>query len=761
MTPVTPLDATDTWGDLLVSLPEPSPASLSTSGSMSSGEYSSLFDVGTIAGGGGLPRSLWFHEEMSRPRFCLGKVGELKFCVKHVVGDTGRSCGVLKHETKKFHPLQDFGYVVVADGQVLCQPALDTSAFTLKQLQVIKERKFKSVEWESIIESFKSGTLPEWFPKDVIVINSTLTKVIETDEEEEQDEALLLSPKLSAKKGGIFEDLPTLFFDGEDLKMDSDEVGEKEECSATWRSGVDKKLAAIQMQWSLPFAELEANNAVLVADLKNMYQRIKDLGGIIGVKWPFTMQTNTVYSLIAGLESQVEQVQEAQQNLSYTMSAQLGEVLRQLKSISMQKQDLDSVKMAIANTKTQLSNLDKIVEVFNKRFSVIRPVLMNIKNQVHLDSRESSGSQPNLDILTQRLRDLELRMQDKEDWNPEPVEGSALMRLESILKDQAAKIKILENRVVGEGIQMGNLCYQTFEELKLWVKLNVPKGRFGLFVDGHSFLEFFTSSGHLDTEMSAAAENHSEKAGYATYQETQVAGSFKNLFPAVFGKGGAANVDDSLCLPAISHGDKWNNGSTGLHHQLMRNMNDVSYELDSSIKLVLQDYSEAKQLAIDCVTHSKRFVIDLITFMSTEYAVWQQRGLGKREAWLIVCQIVRKIFEDLQSARISARSARDRRDIDFSTASFIYATLKCHGIMADYVKHQFHDHPAVSAVITRHLASNFVKPEVSGSGEKKVAALSSKVDALEAKVQLLLKDKNPKHNKDPKNLRKKGGEEEL
>jgi hypothetical protein len=53
MTPVTPLDATDTWGDLLVSLPEPSPASLSTSGSMSSGEYSSLFDVGTIAGGAG------------------------------------------------------------------------------------------------------------------------------------------------------------------------------------------------------------------------------------------------------------------------------------------------------------------------------------------------------------------------------------------------------------------------------------------------------------------------------------------------------------------------------------------------------------------------------------------------------------------------------------------------------------------------------------------------------------------------------------
>ncbi len=92
---------------------------------------------------------------------------------------------------------------------------------------------------------------------------------------------------------------------------------------------------------------------------------------------------------------------------------------------------------------------------------------------------------------------------------------------------------------------MGNLCFQPFEELKVWVNINIPQGRFGLFVDGHSFLEFFTAAVHLDTDASAAAESPLEKAGYATYQETQVAGSFKNLFPTVFGKGGAANVDDA------------------------------------------------------------------------------------------------------------------------------------------------------------------------------------------------------------------------
>jgi hypothetical protein len=184
--------------------------------------------------------------------------------------------------------------------------------------------------------------------------------------------------------------------------------------------------------------------------------------------------------------------------------------------------------------------------------------------------------------------------------------------------DLEEKIKILENRVVSSGVQMGGCVFQSFDDLLVWVRIKVPKGRFGLFVDGHSFLEDFTLSGHIDTEAGTAAFSNSQKAGFATYVEAQLAVSFKNLFPIVFGKGGSASLDDSDCLPAISNGDKWNNGSTGVHHQLMRNMNDVSYQLDSSIKKVFKDHGEACQLAVDCVTASKRFVIDLIAFMSQE-----------------------------------------------------------------------------------------------------------------------------------------------
>jgi len=253
-------------------------------------------------------------------------------------------------------------------------------------------------------------------------------------------------------------------------------------------------------------------------------------------------------------------------------------------------------------------NTDKTLAVFNQRFSTIKTFMQ--RTQIEDPSDGIPHTSRNTLSKTEETH----------------LSESVARRI----ADLEEKIKILENRVVGAGVQMGSFVFQSFDDLVRWVQVKIPKGRFGLFVDGHSFLEFFTLSGHVDTEAGTAALSHSIKAGFSTYVEAQLAVSFKNLFPAVFGKGGSASMDDSECLPAIANGDKWNNGSTGIHHQLMRNMNDVSYQLDSSIKKVLKDHPEGRQLAIDCVTASKRFVIDLIAFMSQEYATWQQRGFSKK-----------------------------------------------------------------------------------------------------------------------------------
>jgi hypothetical protein len=61
----------------------------------------------------------------------------------------------------------------------------------------------------------------------------------------------------------------------------------------------------------------------------------------------------------------------------------------------------------------------------------------------------------------------------------------------------------------------------------------------------------------------------------------------------------------------------------------------------------------------------------------------------------------------------------------------MYATLKCHAIMAEYVKHIIPYYPAVSAAITSHLASNFIKPEAGGADVKKFTALGNKIDSFD------------------------------
>jgi hypothetical protein len=377
-------------------------------------------------------------------------------------------------------------------------------------------------------------------------------------------------------------------------------------------------------------------------------------------------------------------------------------------------------------TQGWMSATEQMLEVFKKRFGVIRPLL----NHFSSSKEQEDLGEASVESLNRRILDMQ------------------------------EKIKTLGNQAVGSGVQLGSCVFQSFEDLLKWVQGKVPKGCFRLFIDGHLFLEFFTFSGHIDTETGAAAFSHSMKVGFTTYIEAQLAISFKNLFPTVFGKGGSATMDELECLPAITNGDKWNNGSTGLHHQLLRNMNDVSHRIDSTIKKVLHDHLEAHQLVIDCVTASKCFAIDLISFMSQEYAMWQQRGFTKKDAWQIVCQLVHRIFEDMQSARISARNVQDLDDLDFTTASSLYATLKCHEIMEGYMKHQFHAHPHISSIIKRHLAANFVKPELlqefkHTALENKVKALATKVDSYSSKLELLVSKEKEKF-KSEKEKGKKG-----
>jgi hypothetical protein len=713
------IDDDEDWGTLSV-LP-PSSSRPSTTSSVTSGEFNAFTFVGSAIAGGGPKRRLWVLKEGLVP--CLGKVGaNNKICIRPCVEGFDH-CGTARHSVKS-QVQPDFAHIRITDNQVYAAPTWNLSSFLEKQRGSILSIQLTAADWEKDFKSIESGEYPEW-----------LVKIMEEDVQDnssvsDQVSVQLLSPVAAKSKQGVFELLPTFSFESANSEGNTRE-NEFEVDADTRLFKVENKIEKLKSKLNRPFRDIDASYSVMVNDIQKLHDRVKTLTLLVG-SFPSKMQglPISLCRMYVEIKEKTNGLVIFKDHLSpfvNKLSLDLENLKKTVNSMQEEFGEFQDLPLQFEQW-TQASNRN--FEAFNRRFASIKSVLS--RNLSAYDDDKENVKQSSLSA------------------DPDQISSDILYRQILSLEET---IKLLESRVVGAGVQLGGLVFQSFDDLLAWVKIKVPKGRFGVFVDGHSFLEFFSLLGHVDTEAGTAAFSHSQKAGFSTYIEAQLAISFKNLFPIVFGKGGSPSMDDAECLPAISSGDKWNNGSTGIHHQLMRNMNDVSYQLDSSIKKVLKDHSDARQLAFDCVTASKRFVIDLIAFMSQEYSTWQQRGFSKKDAWLVVSQIVRRIFEDLQSARISARNAQDFDDIDFTTATFLYATLRCHDVMEGYVKHQFHAHPHVSSVITRHLAANFVKPEQSqdskiSSMDTKVKALGAKLDSYVSKLELFISKEKAKHKQD-------------
>ena len=664
------------------------------------------------------------------------KDGNVKFCIKPCEASS-KSCDTVRHAHSKVKVLSKQGYLKSSDQVALLHNALDCSSFSEEQVAVIQAQALTVSDWEQILQDFQKGSYPAWFIVDeALKYNpASLTTPGVPTATPRTIKPELVSPRLVDGPGGFFSQIPTLSFDSVESQSSADsDVASQTDKNLLLRTlkTYDSRFQKIKDAWGKPFLDIEANMLLLLKDIKVMQASIGSNQPVQGKSF------DSVWNALGGLGQSVKRLESNQTTILDQVDSQITEMVDNFSTVA-------KASAGMLDVQERLDDMDLVLKAFDRRFSAIKPVFDKVKQQLSFgfgvkstETRTLESGGVNVEKLLETVKRLEKRLEEQA-WTTPDTDEDRLCRVETMLRDQESRLDQIANRVTGAGVKMGNCVFPSFEDLHEWVKIKVPKGRFGFFVDAHSFLEFFVQGAHHSAEASAAAESHSDKAGYATYLETQMAASFKNLFPSVFGKGGSATLDDAECLPAITSGDKWDNGTTGVKHQLSRNMNDISHQLDSVIKKVLRDHHEARQLAIDCVTASKRFVIDLLTFMSTEYVLWQQRGLTKKDSWLLVCRMVRRIFEDMQSVRISARNIRDKEDVDFTSAMMIYASLKCHDVMEGYTLRDFEHHPNISAVITRHLAANFVKPDASTDKglDKKISGLSGKVDSLESRIKNL------------------------
>lgn len=182
-----------------------------------------------------------------------------------------------------------------------------------------------------------------------------------------------------------------------------------------------------------------------------------------------------------------------------------------------------------------------------------------------------------------------------------------------MLRDNAGGHPTPTSTCAGDGVQIGTNVFQSFSDVQVWVKSELPDRCYGLFVDAVSFLDFFTCCNHTDAETTLTAFHSQQKSGFTSMYESRVTASVQNIFPMVFGKLKESNFNDSDFLPAISEPSKWDTGSKGLKHKLTRGMRDVERQLENAINTILPSNSVAQHIAKVCLYKSKLFSTELFT----------------------------------------------------------------------------------------------------------------------------------------------------
>jgi len=365
---------------------------------------------------------------------------------------------------------------------------------------------------------------------------------------------------------------------------------------------------------------------LVVADISMMHDNVKTVCSHLGD--PTTAaQGRTVWEAVEYLQGVYGDLETATVDLEEKVLTSIDDRLFQMGIPPDFPSIVDDMKQAQRQLDARIAQVEDTLRVHTTRFLNIRPVLEPITTITGPSNTHSS------DHL---LADVQARLTALE--NHTPSGHTDILYTESITTLQE-EVRLLKQCIVGSGITVGSQVFQSYEDFVIWVKTNLPTGRFGLFVDGHSLLDFFSFVGFLDVESVANSFHSSNKSGFKSMLESRVAASMQNYFPAPFGKVGGEKIEDSESLPGIADPDKFDNGSTGIKYKILRGMKDVNMQLESNIDKVLRDYPDAKQMARDLLLNSKCFVIDLLNYMSQDYNCWKLRGYNKKEAWKMRCRL--------------------------------------------------------------------------------------------------------------------------
>ena len=114
--------------------------------------------------------------------------------------------------------------------------------------------------------------------------------------------------------------------------------------------------------------------------------------------------------------------------------------------------------------------------------------------------------------------------------------------------------------------------------------------------------------------------------------------------------------------------------------------------------------AEAQYLAKDLLRDSVTMSEELFNFISTSYQDTMHSGrFDSSQAWALTSKFVKRIFTEISDARIIARDGVYVKDPWTTGAKFVFATLRAHEVMREFMRLNIKDHPSISSEMVKFI----------------------------------------------------------
>lgn len=676
---------------------------------------------------------------------CCGYIGTKRqsFCLR-----SKSKCSITVHETSKFVPLEDHLYI--------CKTAVEDSAWCDYKAPL---HKVKTSNPELISKPSTTKTLTEW---------KALFKSINSNEEIFADPSSLEQSVSYMVNPVRVVDLMT---PGKIVKHDSKSFastlnleGVKEEASYDI---ADLELSSdTMMEWkdqfpgSLPdFVQSLSTHVIsMFEDLANTQQNTPALLDV----------SNDLTNLVSSVTGIKESIGFDTQGIHRDLWSAIDDIDDALNGI-----DLKTLEETVIRNGFDITGLQDKLEKNAKHWMALgKNWLPKVQsNHVEIGNLKSKLEQfmNKLGVINEPVQDLDL-MLDPNAMNAfshsvnntsnttTKIVESLIERIETLERNSASPIpskhtsnddesddfllRHSTNHHPSDSLGFKGVTYKQFyfadpHAVKLWMKKHMTNPSHGLFVDLVSFSEFFGAEKYTERNTTLNELYMSSKIGHATIADSVVAASFQNVLPGAYGRvsstsgTGDADVDAQQELPGLTSFAKWDNrdGRTGRRFWIRDETRKTEQQIDGWIRTQLS--GPAQLLAKDLLMDSYAMSDCLYTFISTSYEdTMHSNKFDSKQAWSLTSSFVKRIFTELGYVRVLARDGVNMDDPWNTAATFLFATLKAHVIMQDFMRLSIKDHPSISSEMVK-----FVCYSQPAAGASQLLSRVSAVESLQRSDQ--------------------------